>query len=78
MLIMREAMHVYGKSLHLLLNFTVNLAPLFKKLTLLKNQKVGMMLIRGKSTCWPQCCEMPLLAGCLYLLPPVIHTIASV
>lgn len=37
-----------GKSLHLL-NFTVNLEPLFlKKLTLLKNQKVGMMLIRRK------------------------------
>ena len=33
-----------------------------------------MMLMRGKSRCWPQCCEMPLLAGCLYILPPVIHT----
>ena len=38
MLIMLEAMHVYGKSLHLLLNFIVNLEPLFKKLTLKKSE----------------------------------------
>ena len=63
---MQEAMLVYGKSLHLLLNFMVNLELLFKKLTLLKNQKVGMMLIRGESKCWPQCCEMLLLVGIFF------------